>query len=495
MIWTVLLLFKGLLAVILIYKRRCRRENEPPLDKGYIPWLGHALEFGRDAAKFLSRMKKKHGDIFTVRAAGRYVTVLLDPNMYDAVLSDTEALDFKSVSKVLMQRMFSLTMPNHDPASERAWMKQHFHGPSLVQLCESMQNNLQLVFSTTDVAQNPQQWSTGGLFSFCYSLLFRAGYLTLFGVCENDVTQLDTVYEEFRKFDGLLAKLARQTEKREERRMARGAQERLWQLLSGCGAGQSTRALGSSWQRSYLEHLQSEEVEEESQRRAMLLQLWVTQGNAGPAAFWLLGFLLTHPEAMCAVRAEIRSLQLQRHPLANLQKHTPVLDSVLSETLRLRAAALITREVVQDKVLQTGAGQEYLLRRGDRLCLFPFLSPQMDPQIHREPEKFKYDRFLNADGTEKKDFFKGGVRMKYCNMPWGAGSNMCVGRHFAVSGIKQFVYMMLTNLDLELCDQQSTMPPVNPSRYGFGMLQPIGDLEIRYRLKPASSSLEHCHRR
>lgn len=43
-----------------------RQENEPPLDKGALPWLGHALEFGRDAAKFLARMKEKHGDIFTV---------------------------------------------------------------------------------------------------------------------------------------------------------------------------------------------------------------------------------------------------------------------------------------------------------------------------------------------------------------------------------------------------------------------------------------------
>lgn len=44
-----------------------RQENEPPLDKGALPWLGHALEFGRDAAKFLARMKEKHGDVFTVR--------------------------------------------------------------------------------------------------------------------------------------------------------------------------------------------------------------------------------------------------------------------------------------------------------------------------------------------------------------------------------------------------------------------------------------------
>ena len=49
----------------------------------------------------------------------------------------------------------------------------HFQGPGLVQLCESMQNNLQLLLNSTDVAQNPLQWRQDGLFSFCYSLLFR----------------------------------------------------------------------------------------------------------------------------------------------------------------------------------------------------------------------------------------------------------------------------------------------------------------------------------
>lgn len=63
-----------------------------------------------------------------------------------------------------------------------------------------------------------------------------------------------------------------------------------------------------------------------------------------------------------------------------------VTDSVLKETLRLRAAALITRDVMQDKRITLSSGQEFVLRQGDRLCIFPFLSPQMDPQIHHEPE-------------------------------------------------------------------------------------------------------------
>lgn len=61
-------------------------------------------------------------------------------------------------------------------------------------------------------------------------------------------------------------------------------------------------------------------------------------------------------------------------------------DSALDEALRLTAAPFITREVLQDKVLHMADGQQYLLRKGDRVCLFPFISPQMDPEIHQEPQ-------------------------------------------------------------------------------------------------------------
>lgn len=61
-------------------------------------------------------------------------------------------------------------------------------------------------------------------------------------------------------------------------------------------------------------------------------------------------------------------------------------DSVLNETLRLTAAPFITREVMADLALPMADGREFSLRRGDRLLLFPFLSPQKDPEIYTEPE-------------------------------------------------------------------------------------------------------------
>ncbi|XP_051271396.1 prostacyclin synthase [Dicentrarchus labrax] len=483
MLWTIFLLLNGLLILVLLYSTRTRKKNEPPLDKGLIPWLGHALAFGKDAAKFLAKMKEKHGDIFTVRVAGHYVTVLLDANSFDAVLNDTVCLDFTRSRNQLLKRIFSLQLPSMKPAAERKWMETHFQGLHLFKLSSSMNTHLQNLLLSDQKGCSPSEWRQDGLFSLCYSLLFRAGYLTLFERKDNT----STVYKEFRQFDSLLTKLARCSLKRGEGKIANLSRERLWELLSP--DWESRESESNSWQQSYRHFLQEEGVDAEMQKRALLLQLWTTQCNAGPAAFWLLGFLLTHPEAMDAVKSEISRLTLQdtslQHPHINpLEAHsTPVLDSVLSETLRLTAAVMISREVVQDKILRMASGQDYHLRRGDKVCLFPFLSPQMDPQIHQEPQIFKYDRFLNDDMTVKDKFYKDGKRLKYHTMPWGAGRNMCVGREFAVTAIKQFVFLLLTHLDLEMCDPEAKLPPVNPSRYSFGMLQPDGDLQVRYRLK------------
>ncbi|KAK1157857.1 prostacyclin synthase-like [Acipenser oxyrinchus oxyrinchus] len=483
---------------VLMFCIYCRLVKEPPLDKGCIPWLGHALEFGKDAAKFLSRMKNKHGDIFTVRVAGRYVTVLLDPKSYDAVIKESGSkFNFSKYACLLMERIFNLRLPDYEPNTEKAMMKLHFQGKPLHSLSTMMQSNLDTVLlpESNDLRRT---WRRDGLFNFCYSALFRAGYLTLYGneseqggdqaEKSRDRSQSADIYREFRKFDKLLMKIARTTLTSAEKKEAQGVKEILWELLSTMKL--VSKLNRSSWLESYRRHLVEKGLDEEMQSRAMLLQLWATQGNAGPAAFWLLVFLLKNPEAMSALKNEFNKiLQGQRlHPpphsvTQEMLNNTPVFDSMLCETLRLTAAPFITREILQDMPLCLADGRQYNIRKGDRICLFPYLSPQMDHEIHQEPQKFKYDRFLNPDGTEKKDFYKDGSKLKYYNMPWGAGSHMCVGRFFAINSIKQFLFMVLTSFELELCDPEAAIPDIDVSRYGFGMLQPKRDVEIQYRLR------------
>lgn len=59
-----------------------------------------------------------------VRVAGLYVTVLLDPNSFDAVLSDTDFLDFSRSRNQLLKRIFGVELPGVQPEAERRWMEQ-----------------------------------------------------------------------------------------------------------------------------------------------------------------------------------------------------------------------------------------------------------------------------------------------------------------------------------------------------------------------------------
>lgn len=489
----------AVLLYVVLYRRPKRFPNEPPLDMGIIPWLGHASEFGKDAAAFLSRMKVKHGDIFTVHVAGKYVTVLLDPHSYDAVVWEScGKLDFNEYAKVLMERMFGVQLPNYDPATEKALMKVHLQNKSLPALTKSMFSNLKNLL-LDDPEKSHTTWKEEGLFQLSYSVMVRAGFLTLFGndsadskdpkVRAQDRHLCSDIYKSFQQLDQYLMKAARSMLSAEETRNLDSARKRLWGLLSIKKL--NLKENRSSWLENYLKHLQSLGVDEELQSKALVVQLWATQGNAGPACFWLLLFLLKNPKAMAAVKKELDEIFKNKgQPLDEKEATSQevldsahVFDSVFYETLRLTDAPFITREVMQDMPLRMACGKEYSLRKGDRLFLFPYLSPQMDPEIYEEPEKFQYDRFLNADGSKKTDFFKGGKKLKHYNMPWGAGSNECIGRFFATNSIKQFVFILLMHFDLKLKDPNEKIPSFDKSRYGFGMMQPANDINIRYRAK------------
>ncbi|XP_013909829.1 PREDICTED: prostacyclin synthase [Thamnophis sirtalis] len=422
--WLGFLLLLLLLFLLLVasLSGRTRRPDEPPLDRGHIPWLGHALAFGKDAAKFLSEMKEKHGDIFTVQVAGKFITVLLDPLSYDVVLWESCAkLDFGQYARILMKRMFDVTLPNYDSNAEKAMLR-------------------------------------------------PAGFLTLYGNESKDYEDVNCqakdrahsmeVYNVYYKLDRFLMKAARSTLSVVEKRTFYNTRKDLWNFFSM--ERLNSRENQSVWLKTYKEHLVDLGVNEDMQTRAMVLQLWSTQSPV-PSSY------TDYLYAKDRVR--------KTYPWPRIR------DSAFNESLRLSAAPFISREVLQDMALRLAAGREYHLRKGDRLCLFPFISPQRDPEVYEEPEKFIYDRFLNSDGTEKKDFYKGGQRLKYYNMPWGAGINVCIGKFFAVNNIKLSVFHLLNCFDLELIDPAQKIPGFDKERYGFGMLQPETDVRIRYKLK------------
>ncbi|NXY81144.1 CP8B1 hydroxylase, partial [Alcedo cyanopectus] len=481
---------------------RRQSPGEPPLDKGRVPWLGHALEFRKNSSEFLRRMQRKHGDVFTALLGGYYFTFVMDPFCFGAIVKESRSkLDFRAFAAKLVLQVFGYKAMEGSHIISHVASTKHLMGDGLTLMTQATMDNFRkLLFSNPGSGEEKRGWQEDDLFHYCYNMVFRAGYLALYGTeprrgaereaaAERDRSHSDQLFREFRRYDRLFPQLANSLLPPKDKIEAERLKRFFWSSL----------AVEKIWQKDNVSRWISEQdkllvergVPEYMRDRYMFMLLWASQGNTGPTAFWLLLYLMKHPEAMKAVKGEVDKVLRENgqavkpgSPPVNITRamlnQTPLLDSALEETLRLVAAPLLVRAVLQDMALKTSSGTEFTLRKGDRVALFPHLSVQMNPEIHPEPHRFQFDRFLNPDGT-KKDFYKNGKRLKYFTMPWGAGVSICPGRFFATAEMKLFVFLMLSHYDLELVDGEQEIPAIDAGRWGFGTMQPVRDVRFRYR--------------
>ncbi|XP_026169517.1 cytochrome P450 7B1 isoform X2 [Mastacembelus armatus] len=493
-----LLLLLGLLSVLLcVLRRRNRRDGEPPLIKGWIPYIGKALEFRKDAHQFLEEHKKKYGDVFTVQIAGKYMTFIMDPLMYPNIIKQGRQLDFHEFSNTVAPFTFgypiitSSEFPGLKEAINRSF--QLLQGENLTALTESMMGNLMVVFRQDHLGTRPGEnegWRSGSMFNFCYSVMFEATFLTMYGRPQSAHRHsgMGMLKEDFLRFDTMFPLLI--------------AQIPIWLLGQTITIRQRLIEFFLPHQMSYWSHTsqfirtraelfeQYDTLRDGDKAAHHFAILWASVGNTAPATFWAMYHLVSHPEALEVVRQEIQNVLIlggdnfrsdtdvtfSRDQLDKL----PYLESAINESLRLSSASTNIRVAQEDFSLRLHAEGSVAVRKGDIIALYP-QSMHLDPEIYEEPQTFRFDRFMQ-DGKEKTDFYKGGQRLRYYLMPFGSGSTMCPGRYFAINEIKQFLCLLLLYFDLEL-EEGQTRATVDNSRAGLGVLLPATDIRFRYRLR------------
>lgn len=485
-----LLLLLLLPLLLCVLRGRNRRNGEPPLIKGWIPFIGKALEFGKDAHKFLEEHKKKFGDVFTVQIAGKYMTFIMDPLLYPSIIKQGKQLDFHEFSNKVAPYTFG-----YPPVNSRSFpglreqVRRSFHllqGYSLTPLTESMMGNLMLVFHQDHLGGDG--WRSGSMYNFCHSVMFEATLLTLYGAPPAGRRHggVDALRDDFISFDSKFPLLI--------------AQIPLWLLGR-------TKAVRDKLIHFFLPLACWSNMSQFIRRRAEMFEqydtlkdidkaahhfaiLWASVGNTVPASFWTLYHLVSHPAALQAVRQEIQDVlredgvgwssdgdvTLSRQQLERLL----YLESAIRESLRLSSASMNIRVAQEDFDLRLDGERSVAVRKGDFIALYP-QSMHLDPEVYEEPQTFRFDRYMQ-DGQQKTDFYKNGQRLKYYLMPFGSGSSKCPGRHFALNEIKQFVCLLLLYFDLQLEDGQPRAS-LDTSRAGLGILQPNVDVRFRYRLR------------
>uniref|UniRef100_A0A8C9TR49 Cytochrome P450, family 17, subfamily A, polypeptide 2 n=1 Tax=Scleropages formosus TaxID=113540 RepID=A0A8C9TR49_SCLFO len=173
---------------------------------------------------------------------------------------------------------------------------------------------------------------------------------------------------------------------------------------------------------------------------------------------WMIAFLLHHPEVQDRIHQELdKQIGRDRMPTLADRGRLPYLESTLCEVMRIRPVSpvLIPHVALRD----TSLG-EHSIPKGTRV-LVNMWSIHHDPQEWDEPDKFKPERFLDADGQRFSP---------PCFLPFGAGPRVCVGESLAKLELFLFSGWLLQRFTFTV-PQGAPLPDLQ-GRFGV-VLQPI----------------------
>ncbi|SPP79522.1 probable cytochrome P450 28d1 [Drosophila guanche] len=150
--------------------------------------------------------------------------------------------------------------------------------------------------------------------------------------------------------------------------------------------------------------------------------------------------LARYPAEQHKVREEIGSKDWSFEQLSEL----PYIDACIHETLRIFPPLLAARKVVTET-------HEFANRNGvsvrvhpDDVVIVPVQSLHHDPEYYEEPEVFKPERFLEANGGVRK-YREAGIYYGF-----GDGPRVCPGMRFALTQVKAALVEVVQNFEMKV---------------------------------------------
>jgi cytochrome P450 len=207
--------------------------------------------------------------------------------------------------------------------------------------------------------------------------------------------------------------------------------------------------------------------------------VYSTQANANPSAFWLLYQILLLPAEMRArLEAEVApAFDPTTNRLVDLDHlvyKTPLLNSIYWEVLRNTAGSISVREVEEDTMIGG-----YRLCKGGMVMLPLRLTHYNEDIWGDDVYEFVPDRFIrDISGLPGNKKSPGINTLK----PFGGGTSLCPGRHFAINEILAFVATAMRRFDMEVVEGQKVAVP-RTNAPSIGTLPPDRDVQVRFRMR------------
>ncbi|KAK9423449.1 putative Cytochrome P450 [Seiridium unicorne] len=175
---------------------------------------------------------------------------------------------------------------------------------------------------------------------------------------------------------------------------------------------------------------------EQDMARIFMLHFWAVLGNIYKVAFWTMAHLAYDPKLLDTIRAEAESgLEGGHLNESYIAENCPLLESLISENLRLTVATALVRDVVaptqvNNKILQPGTK-----------VLVPYRQLHGNRSVWGEdPYTMKPARFADDPKLYSSKSYR----------PFGGGHTLCPGRFMAKRTMAYTIAAILTRFEVSV---------------------------------------------
>ncbi|TTZ70360.1 Lanosterol 14-alpha demethylase [Bagarius yarrelli] len=403
------------------------RHKFPPYIPSGLPFLGHAIAFGKNPIVFLENAYEKYGPVFSFTMVGKTFTYLVGSEaaalMFNSKNEDLNAEDvYSRLTTPVFGKGVAYDVPNHvrhlfESLSELIILTAShcLHG---VEIRSILTESVAQLYTDLD----------GG---FTHAAWILPQWIPLPSFRQRDRAHI-AIKEIFYK---VIEKRRRSTEKKDD----------ILQTLIDANY-KDGRALT------------------DDEISGMLIGLLLAgQHTSSTTSAWLGFFLARDPELQERCYTEQKQVCGENLPPVTYEqlKELTVLDRCLKETLRLRPPIMTMMRMARTPQ-KVG---EYTIPAGHQVCVSPTVNHRLQDSWNHRLD-FDPDRYLGDNPASVE---------KFAYVPFGAGRHRCIGENFAYVQIKTIWSTLLRLFEFELVD--GYFPTVNYTTMIHTPNNPI----IRYR--------------
>lgn len=414
--------------LILIYFKHNHEKKRIPSCGKWIPWLGCAIQFGKQPLEFLGVKRKELGDIFTLFVAGEQMTFLLDPEDFHHFF-DTSCCDFQMAVQEPVHKLASISREDFFLHHSRLHdtIKGALAPLKIQKLMISFKHHIRENMGNYIKLHEKQD-----LMDIVCRTMYMSILSTLFGE-DNPVISSQEHFEEFIKHFHVFDESFELGSKMPSFLLPRwkAAKQYILERSRQISCQRQTR-------QPTTDHLNVMDLlwkcldGDKVHTNYGMLILFASLANTVPASFWLLTYILTNERVRNKVMTELADKFGDKtgEELAQVVSETDFrelryLQQCVYETIRLRGEGVIGRKVIKPVQIKG-----YEVPKGSMLMISPYWSHRNE-KYFPQPEEFLPERWENC-GLEKQGF-----------VAFGGGRFQCPGRWFGMMSMQTMAAMFL----------------------------------------------------